>query len=202
MGKKSASKKQQTSAAMDCEPDAGWTVPDVGEAGSGFGKLLASPERDVRERALRSLVRFLKARELSEKGLGELDLLKIWKGVFYCFWYTDKVPVQQEQAHALSMVVHEFKHFDTALMFYVCFLKTMQREWAGIDQYRVDKFYSLIRRMLRQILVRLDKIDWPLEHVETLSEVIMEVVMNIKSGIRYHICDIFLPELVEVMRRI
>ena len=47
-----------------------------------------------------------------------------------------------------------------AVMYFRVFLKTMQREWFGIDRLRLDKFMLLIRCFLTQAAMRLCTLDW------------------------------------------
>ncbi len=44
----------------------------------------------VRDRHVKKLSKFLRAK-CERGGLGEDELLKLWKGLFYCFWMSDKV---------------------------------------------------------------------------------------------------------------
>lgn len=45
-------------------------------------------------------------------------------------------------------------------MYFESFLVTINREWHGIDKWRMDKFLLLIRFMLEQTLVFLKKNSW------------------------------------------
>lgn len=71
------------------EPD----VDHIKETHAGNTKLaraLGSPDYHTREKAVAAMTRFLQRKT----GLRERDMLKIWKGLFYAFWHSDKVPVQ------------------------------------------------------------------------------------------------------------
>lgn len=63
---------------------------DVGDGNSKFAKALANNDVKVRDRALLALTKWLAARE----EVSELDLLKLWKGMFFAMWHADKMPVQ------------------------------------------------------------------------------------------------------------
>lgn len=66
-------------------------VPDNGHAGnSKFARALASNDYMTREKGLQALTRFL----VRKHDIVECDMLKIWKGLFYAFWHSDKAPVQ------------------------------------------------------------------------------------------------------------
>eukprot|EP00547_Thalassionema_nitzschioides_P005983 CAMPEP_0194204750 /NCGR_PEP_ID=MMETSP0156-20130528/4191_1 /TAXON_ID=33649 /ORGANISM="Thalassionema nitzschioides, Strain L26-B" /LENGTH=672 /DNA_ID=CAMNT_0038930843 /DNA_START=41 /DNA_END=2059 /DNA_ORIENTATION=- len=70
-----------------------------------FGRLLAAPEERVRHAAVRRLNQYLTERCLindNSVGLSELDLLKLWKGLWYTLYMADRVPVQEELAKKLA----------------------------------------------------------------------------------------------------
>lgn len=61
-----------------------------GDGNSKFAKALANNDVKVRDRALQALSKWLAARE----EVSELDLMKLWKGMFCAMWHADKAPVQ------------------------------------------------------------------------------------------------------------
>ena len=48
----------------------------------------------------------------------------------------------------------------SSILYFETFVKTMEREWNGIDRLRMDKFYMLIRFMLHQVFILLKKHSW------------------------------------------
>lgn len=61
--------------------------------GSGrnkFARVLGSTDYQTREKGLQALSRWL----VHKHNMTDMDMLKIWKGLFYCFWHSDKAPVQ------------------------------------------------------------------------------------------------------------
>lgn len=60
------------------------------EGNSKFARALGSVDYHTREKGLAALTRWLTRRE----HVAEADMRKIWKGLFYCFWHSDKAPVQ------------------------------------------------------------------------------------------------------------
>lgn len=42
-------------------------------------------------------------------GFNEEELLRIWKGLYYCMWMSDKMIVQEDLADKLSEMMHCFK---------------------------------------------------------------------------------------------
>lgn len=60
----------------------------------------------TRERGLQALAKWLSSRE----NVNDMDMQKIWKGLFYAFWHSDKAPVQVldalRPASALRLPTH------------------------------------------------------------------------------------------------
>jgi hypothetical protein len=65
--------------------------PDALSAGNTkFARALGSTDFHTREQGLQALSRWLTHKQL----ISELDMLKLWKGIYFCFWHSDKEPVQ------------------------------------------------------------------------------------------------------------
>ena len=70
-----------------------------------IGRLLGSSDQKTRHKAVQKLESYLKARSdigKLEGGFSELDLLKLWKGMWYTLYMADKVPVQDELSQRLA----------------------------------------------------------------------------------------------------
>ncbi|CCG82247.1 Ribosomal RNA-processing protein 1 homolog [Taphrina deformans PYCC 5710] len=162
---------------------------------SPFLKQLVASDRKIRDAALASLTKFLSANRQFE----ELELLKLWKGLFYCFWHSDRTLVQQNLANDLSNLVLTVR--DNNLMpFLNAFWITICREWNSIDILRLDKFYTLLRRFIGTAFQKLRKLSWKESFVNeyiSLLEALPLSVDNVKvpNGIRYHLADIYIEEL-------
>lgn len=65
---------------------------------SKFARALGSNDPLTREEGINALTRFLN----SKKDVSDADLMKIWKGLFYCFWHADSAPTQADLADKLS----------------------------------------------------------------------------------------------------
>lgn len=50
-------------------------------------------------------------------------------------------------AHAASLA-----SVQVGVLYYQAFIRTMRREWMGIDHLRLDKFMMLLRKFLAQLL--------------------------------------------------
>ncbi|NXA76631.1 RRP1B protein, partial [Thryothorus ludovicianus] len=135
-------------------------------------------------------------------GFSQEELLKIWKGLFYCMWMQDKPLLQEELAANISQLIHVFQNTEARHLFIQTFWQTMNREWNGIDNLRLDKFYMLMRLILRQSFEVLKRNEWNEGLVESLLQLLMKEVMdpdsNSPTGIKFHFIDIYLDELAKV----
>jgi hypothetical protein len=86
-----------------------------------------------------------------------------------------------------------------ALLFLQTFLRTMSSSWSGLDIYRLDKFYSLLRKTLAEVFKYMKKRDWHLGIVRQFNDVLVdEVLLRIPNGMRFHFIDIAIEELSKV----
>ena len=105
-----------------------------------LARILSGNDPLMRVRVLKNLRFWLQAREKSVFEFNELDFMRIWKGLFYCMWMTDKPLPQEEMTEKLASLVSCFEKMYNQLDFYKCFLATMVEEWNKIDKWRLDKF--------------------------------------------------------------
>lgn len=81
-------------------------VPAQVEDGfSKFARALASTDYVTRDKGLQALTRWL----THKPEIAEQDMLKICKGIFYCFWHSDKAPVQEDLAQRLAQILPQMK---------------------------------------------------------------------------------------------
>jgi ribosomal RNA-processing protein 1 len=154
----------------------------TGDSHVTFARALASPDKEIRDKTLESLIKYAS----SLKEITDLEMLKLWKALYYCMWLSDKAPIQQELAGSISELFHSFKKRDVGMLYYRMFYRTMIREWSLLDQHRINKFYYLIRLMLREGLISMQKSGWTEEGIEE------EVLTKTPNGLRLHVSDIFL----------
>ncbi|KAI5066667.1 hypothetical protein GOP47_0019291 [Adiantum capillus-veneris] len=169
------------------------------ESNMGFARRLASPKKKTREKAISLLVLWL----TSQKQLEEDELKKVWKGLFYCVWHSDKAPVQADLIERLASILEKLDD-GLALKFFKVFLITMRREWAGIDRLRLDKFYLLLRKYLAHMFSALQTSGWDADSTKEFMDILLENAFLAKDqyaalGINLHYADIFLQELKTVL---
>ncbi|KAF8746815.1 Nucleolar protein,Nop52, partial [Rhizoctonia solani] len=121
-----------------------------------LGKYLASTEKKTRDKAIKSLATFLS--DDSHKSMSPSERAKLWKGLFYCFWMSDKPLVQQDLSSELANLVLVIPTLDSAIGFIRGFWEAIVREWSGIDRPDDKKVPASLSYHLADIyLEELDK---------------------------------------------
>ncbi|KAF8323159.1 Nop52-domain-containing protein [Clavulina sp. PMI_390] len=133
-------------------------------------------------------------------------MAKLWKGIFYCFWMSDKPLVQQALATDLANILLSIPNLDAALGFLKGFWVALVREWAGIDRLRLDKYHMLIRRYMNASFRLLIRNGWDPEACEKHNQILggeggplSPIDNKAPSGLQYHVADIYLPELEKAL---
>ncbi|XP_059542615.1 ribosomal RNA processing protein 1 homolog A isoform X1 [Myotis daubentonii] len=164
---------------------------------------LAGNEQVTRDRAVRKLRKYIVARtQRPAGGFTHDELLKVWKGLFYCMWMQDKPLLQEELGRTISQLVHAFQTTEAQHLFLQTFWQTMSREWTGIDRLRLDKFYMLMRMVLKESLTALKMRGWEERQTEQLLELLTTEILlpdsQAPNGVKSHFIEIFLEELAKV----
>lgn len=164
---------------------------------SGFVKKLAANDRKIRDAAFESLRKYLSSRSSSKLTLLEME--KLWKGLYYSMWLCDRPRPQERLAESLAQLYSEVIPVAAFSDFTEAFWVIMIREWPNVDQWRVDKFYLLIRRILRHNFKRLKTEKWSSKAVDSFLSVYEKFPLSgdksVSVALPYHICDIYLDEL-------
>ncbi|KAL1646890.1 hypothetical protein SLS58_003025 [Diplodia intermedia] len=175
------------------------TTSTAASQNSPFIRQLAANDKRIRDKALDSLRRYLDGKT----GLSEIELLKLWKGLFFCMWQSDKPRTQQQLAVELAALV-DILPLDTALDFLDAFWTTMAREWVGIDRLRMDKFLFLVRQYLHSSFRLFARQRWQnTAALERYLDILRETPLNptdpkVPNGLRLHVLDIYIDELDKV----
>ncbi|QCD80301.1 ribosomal RNA processing protein 1 homolog isoform X1 [Vigna unguiculata] len=168
------------------------------QVGRSLIKQLACCNKTTREKTLRLLLKSWLPSQ--SQPLSNDDAKKLWKGLFYCMWHSDKPLVQADLVDRLSSLLLSL-HLPLSVQYFSIFLLTMRREWSGIDALRLDKFYLLIRRFVSKFFSLLKTNSWDLQLVESLMGVFDEGTLSAQenkahgNGVNYHIATVFLEEL-------
>ncbi|KAF7311078.1 rRNA processing protein [Mycena chlorophos] len=165
-----------------------------------FAKHLASNDKKTRDKAVKSLATFLSMDERDPIAKSDMD--KLWKGIFYCFWMSDKPLVQQALAADLAELLLTTSSSTSALSFLSGFWEAIVREWNGIDRLRMDKYYMLVRKFVNATFRLLARENWREAACETYNKMLTREGgplcpsdMRVPAGLAYHLADIYLEEL-------
>eukprot|EP00003_Mantamonas_plastica_P028113 TRINITY_DN624_c0_g3_i3.p1 TRINITY_DN624_c0_g3~~TRINITY_DN624_c0_g3_i3.p1 ORF type:complete len:639 (+),score=290.87 TRINITY_DN624_c0_g3_i3:1228-3144(+) len=113
-----------------------------------FARRLASNSKKERYRALKSMRGFLQHQE----DMDGMDMLKLWQGLYVTMWFSDKPAVQLDLAERLGIMVHYLPQ-DVAITYFKSFFHVLQQKWAKIDRLRLDKYLTLVRKMMDNLFV-------------------------------------------------
>jgi ribosomal RNA-processing protein 1 len=163
-----------------------------------FIRNLASSDKQTRDQALDSLKAYLGA----QTEISELDLLKLWKGLFYCLWMQDKPALQQRLSRDLASLVSTLRT-PVVLPFLRAFFQTLAREWGHIEALRLDKYLYLIRQYMNASFAFLNRNKWKKSLVLQWNAVVEEIPLECKdlkipNGLRYHVMDVWVDEMDKV----
>ena len=160
-------------------------------------KALASNDGKSRQKSLAALRIYLS----QDKEFTVFEMLKLWKGIFYCFWMTDKIQNQQQLARDIADITLDLNSVNIST-FLATFYTTLARQWPTLDNKRMDKFYYIARRFIRVGFMWGAQSEWDTEVVESYCKVLSEVLLssNVADGIKYHICQVYLEELTKLYK--
>eukprot|EP00804_Cyclotella_cryptica_P024675 CCRYP_001677-RA/>CCRYP_001677-RA protein AED:0.08 eAED:0.08 QI:83/1/1/1/1/1/3/137/760 len=96
---KNASSKKTQRASKTIDPTLDLHSPEV-----KFGRMLGGTDQRSRHQAVQMLRDYLRARADigTGSGISELDLMKLWKRLWYTLYMADKVPVQDKLSQILA----------------------------------------------------------------------------------------------------
>ncbi|CAK9438979.1 uncharacterized protein LODBEIA_P32030 [Lodderomyces beijingensis] len=171
---------------------------------SAFVKKLASNDRKTRNAALEALRRYLSSKTIKPESLSLLEMEKLWRGLYFSMWFCDKAKAQERLAESLGRIYSDcIKSPQAFLQFVRAFNLIMIKEWSSIDQWRIDKYYLLIRRILRHNFRYLKSSGWDSDLVSKWTAVLSETILSgsdkVPVALPYHMCDIYLDELELVL---
>ncbi|KAJ7293746.1 nucleolar protein,Nop52-domain-containing protein [Mycena rebaudengoi] len=138
----------------------------------------------------------------SQEPIAKPDMDKLWKGIFYCFWMSDKPLVQQALATDLAELLLTITSVPSSLAFLRGFWETTVREWNGIDRLRLDKYYMLVRRFVNATFRLLGRAKWDRTACDTCNEILTREGgplcpsdIRVPTSLAYHLSDLFIEEL-------
>lgn len=154
-------------------------------------------DRKLRTSALESLQSFLASRP----ALAEDDARKLWKGLFYALWMTDRPVPQQRLAADLANLLFRLQPA-CAVPWLRGFWAVVGVQWTGIDVLRLEKFLLLVRRVFAAHVRLAKDRAYDAETVDALLAVLADYpfdaegdLRKVPVGIRLHVLDLWVDEL-------
>ncbi|KAI8803602.1 nucleolar protein,Nop52-domain-containing protein [Cladochytrium replicatum] len=160
-----------------------------------FGQQLAHTDKKVRDRAIVMLSKFLG----ENPEISDMDLCKLCYGLFYCFWMSDKVAVQNDLAQSIGSLVLHLEPL-LALRYMSALWRVMVLQWTGIDHLRLDKYYKLLRTLHYFGFRFLERMGWEDEYLDEYLGILRSGPLEqqeskVPDGLKYHTVEVFLDEL-------
>lgn len=130
------------------------------------------------------------------------DGLKLWKGLYYALWMTDRPLPQQALATELANLLFSVRPA-AAIPWLQAFWAVMGLEWTSIDVLRMEKFLLLVRRVFAA------QIRWAKERAfegDEVKSLLKDVLKSwcfeqeadqrkVPVGVRLHVLDLWVDEL-------
>ncbi|KAL6891765.1 Nop52 domain-containing protein [Trichoderma longibrachiatum] len=161
-----------------------------------FIKNLASSDRKARVESLSSLQSFLSSRQQ----LTPLDARKLWTGLYYALWMTDRPRPQQALAADLANLAHDLQ--DACIEpWFAAFWSVLGTQWPHIEALRLDKFLLLVRRVFAAQVRAVKSRGYKGDVVEGVKRVLggwcfdKEDEERVALGLRLHALDVWVDEL-------
>ncbi|KAL0858679.1 hypothetical protein ABMA27_011171 [Loxostege sticticalis] len=175
-----------------------------------FARLLSGNEKKTRDRVLKTFKKWLL--NCFERGyeFKEDDFTRVWKGLFYAVWMSDKPLVQEELCETIAGILDLFppEQVKYALLMTKAGFKVLATEWFGIDHHRMDKFLMLVRRYLRGSLRVVRRCGWKLPACKAYADMLSNsdgvlcartpLYARNAGSMLMHVVDCFLEELAKV----
>ena len=154
-------------------------------------------DRKLRTASLESLQTHLK----SLNSLTPLAAAKLWKGLFYALWMTDRPLPQQALASDLANLLFQLRP-SCADAWLRGFWTVVGAQWTGIDVLRLEKFLLLVRRVFAAHVELVKRKEYEEKESGMVLDVLREWpfdkegdLRRVPVGIRLHALDIWIDEL-------
>ena len=116
----------------------------------------------------------------------------VWQGLFYMMWHADKAVYQRETAAKIAGIIVLLDIERVKVWVEAC-LSIYNYHFEEIDNFRMDKYLSLLRFNLNQLLRKI--VPNFEESAEWFLTLMAKVLEDYEPGIALHFTDIILQEL-------
>lgn len=160
--------------------------------------LTTTADRKLRTSSLEALTTFLAAR----RSLPDADARKLWTGLYYALWMTDRPKPQAALASDLAALLFALRP-RCAAPWLSAFWHVLGAQWTSIEALRLDKFLLLVRRVFAAMITY--AVEQGAEAKTTVVNVCREYVFDgeggasglgiLPLGLQLHVLDIWVDEL-------
>lgn len=155
-------------------------------------------DRKLRTASLESLQTFIGSR----KDIAFVDACKLWKGLYYALWMTDRPQPQQALARALAELLFRLPA-SAAIPWLQGFWAVLAMQWTDIDVLRMDKFLYLVRRVFAAQIRWATQSEFKGDAVDALLRDVLATwcfdpecdLRRMPVGLRLHVLDLWVDEL-------
>ncbi|KAG5980957.1 hypothetical protein E4U55_003438 [Claviceps digitariae] len=176
-------------------------APGAEAAQMPFIKNLASSDRKLRIQSLTVLQTFLS----TKSNLSLPEALKLWTGLYYALWMTDRPRPQQALAIELASLSFSLPPTSQPL-FLRAFWQILSKQWTHIDALRMDKFLLLVRRVFAAHVRCARENNWQGAQVDAVLEILEQECFDVQEsggpsgsgvalGLRLHVLDLWVDEM-------
>lgn len=114
-------------------------------------------------------------------------------------WMADKPIVQEQLSSRLASVITKtlLNDHESIKKYIRAFWQIISLEWDGIDRYRIDKYYLLLRKIVNNIFHYMELNGWNpdiMDVVDIIQETILNLEENSPDGLRIFIYQIWIEE--------
>lgn len=161
--------------------------------------LASGIDRKLRTRSLDSLRAYLASRA-SQADLPASEARKLWTGLYYALWMTDRPRPQQVLASDLASLVLDLPPACAESWLRSCW-SVLSLNWPRIDSFRLDKFLLLARRVFASQLRWLSQQRYQPEAVGLIVAILRTACFDVDQqvfvalGLRLHLLDLWVDEL-------
>ncbi|OAA41826.1 Nucleolar, Nop52 [Cordyceps fumosorosea ARSEF 2679] len=163
-----------------------------------FIKNLASSDRKLRTSSLEALTAFLSSR----RALPDADARKLWTGLYYALWMTDRPRPQQALAADLAELLFSLRPARCREAWLRAFWHVLGAQWTGIEALRLNKFLLLVRRVwAATVRLALQGEEGRATAVKVCRECVLDGEGGrdgqgeLPLGLRLHVLDVWVDEL-------
>jgi len=176
---------------------------NLGEAEVLLAQKLSCGEPRVRKKAFYRLEQRINAQSAKNEFTSKDDFLKLWKGLYYCFWLQDKPLLQEELVDNITKLIDSIRDKNQKLLFIEAFYEEVGKEWKSVDQWRMDKYLMFFRRIFRRTLAWLKSVKFNEEDINSVLDILGRLMQNSQIdsypiGLKLHLVSIYLDEVDNV----